>query len=183
MSANLDDNPQARPADQGERRRTRLREFQSQLVERMQAARAGGQAHASQLGIQIGAQRWLVSLQQAGEIVPVPVITPVPLTQDWFLGVANIRGNLVTVVDLASFHGHAGTPLDKDCRILAFSPSLSFNAGLLASRVLGLRNMAQMQAAGEEGSSMLYVDAEGQSWQQLDLAALTRDPRFLHIGI
>ncbi|WP_241672950.1 chemotaxis protein CheW [Lacisediminimonas profundi] len=175
--------------DQGARRRTRLREFQAQLVERMQAARSGADAHVNQLGVQIGNSRWLVSLQHAGEIVPVGTITRVPLTQDWFLGVTNIRGKLVTVVDLARYHGEPATSVDKDSRILAFAPSLGFNGGLLVSRVLGLRNMAQMQESpdapppGLDWAAARYIDHEDLVWNQLDLSLAIHDPRFLHVGI
>ena len=54
-----------------------------------------------------------------------------PLTQDWFLGLTNIRGNLVSVVDLARFQGLRPTAVDKESRIVGFGPSLSFNGGLL----------------------------------------------------
>lgn len=169
----------------GEGRRGRLREFQSQLVERMQAARTGADTHVNQLGLLIGSQRWLLPLQQAGEIVSVGTITPVPLTQDWFLGVTNIRGNLVTVVDYARFCGESPSVVDKDSRIIAFAPALSFNAGLLVSRVLGLRNMAQMQEHAGEGAQQPpgHIDQDGHIWRQLDLAAAAVDPRFLQIGI
>jgi twitching motility protein PilI len=171
-----------------ERRRTQLREFQAQLVQRMHAAKSGADAHVNQLGIQIGSLRALISLAQAGEIVPLNAITPVPLTQDWYLGVANIRGNLVSVADLARFNGGPLTAIDKDTRILAFGPSLNFNAGLLVSRVLGLRSMAQLSPAesaepGAAWCSATLVDHEGQHWQQLDLEQAVRDPRFLQIGI
>src|SRR4051794_20888783 len=86
-------------------RRTRLREFQAQLVERMQAASSGTQVQASKLCILVGQTRWLLDLHEAGEIVSVGSIARVPLTQNWFLGMANIRGNLVGVVDLAGFRG------------------------------------------------------------------------------
>ncbi len=187
--------PQTSPAADStsgklERRRTQLREFQAQLVQRMHAAKSGADAHVNQLGIQIGSLRALISLAQAGEIVPLSAITPVPLTQDWYLGVANIRGNLVSVADLARFNGGPVTAIDKDSRILAFGPSLNFNAGLLVSRVLGLRSMAQLSPAGsasaEPGAawcSATLVDNEGQHWQQLDLEQAVRDPRFLQIGI
>src|ERR1700741_2288747 len=87
----------------GGTRRTRLREFQAKLVERMQAASAGAAPHTSQLGVMIGQTRWLLNLQQAGEIVSVGSITKVPLTQEWFLGLTNIRDNLTSVIDLAHF--------------------------------------------------------------------------------
>ncbi len=171
-------------------RRTRLREFQTQLVERMQAVVSGAATHSSQLGVMIGETRWLLNLQEAGEIVSVGTITQVPLTHDWFLGMTNIRGNLISVVDLARFQGLPPTPIDKDSRIIAFAPSLSFNSGLLVSRVMGLRNVAEMElqstAAGTDDAPWAvnrYCDRESHVWTALDLSLIVRDPRFLHVGI
>ncbi|OGB20878.1 MAG: twitching motility protein PilI [Burkholderiales bacterium RIFCSPLOWO2_02_FULL_57_36] len=171
-------------------RRTRLREFQAQLVERMQAARSGVDTRVNQLGVMIGRNRWLLSLQEAGEIVSVGAITQVPLTQDWFLGLANIRGNLISVVDFARFQDQTPTPIDKDSRIVAFAPALSFNSGLLVSRVMGLRNVAEMELqsdtpALEDGNWMAqrYVDKESQVWTELNLSLVVQDPKFLQVGL
>ncbi|OWW19023.1 chemotaxis protein CheW [Noviherbaspirillum denitrificans] len=171
-------------------RRTRLREFQTKLVERMQAATSGSVAQASQLGVMIGQTRWLLSLHEAGEIVSVGQIKKVPLTQDWFLGLTNIRGNLVSVIDLAHFRGMAPTPVDKESRIVAFGPSLSFNCGLLVSRVMGLRNLSDMELqpdAGESASAPWaarhYLDRDSNAWTELDLSLIVQDPHFLHVGI
>lgn len=171
-------------------RRTRMREFQSQLVERMQAARSGVDTRVNQLGVMIGRNRWLLNLQEAGEIVSVGAITQVPLTRDWFLGLANIRGNLISVIDFARFQGQAPSQIDKDCRIVAFAPGLSFNSGLLVSRVMGLRNIAEMevQAAGSAPSdapwaSQRYLDSESQVWTELNLSLVIQDPQFLHVGL
>ena len=170
-------------------RRTRLREFQAQLVERMQAARSGVDTRVNQLGVMIGQTRWLLNLQEAGEIVSVGTITKVPLTQDWFLGLSNIRGNLISVVDFARFQGNAPTTIDKESRIVAFAPSLSFNSGLLVTRVLGLRNVADMapQPAPEDGvaawSTQRYLDSDSEVWSELDLSLVVQDPHFLHVGL
>lgn len=172
-------------------RRTRLREFQTQLVERMQAARSGVDTRVNQLGVMIGQNRWLLNLQEAGEIVSVGAITQVPLTQDWFLGLANIRGNLISVIDFARFQGHAPTQLDKDCRIVAFAPGLSFNSGLLVSRVMGLRNIAEMElqvgnssaADATPWATQRYVDNGSQAWTELNLSLVIQDPQFLHVGL
>jgi twitching motility protein PilI len=170
-------------------RRTRLREFQAQLVERMQAARSGTQAHVSQLGVMIGQTRWLLNLQEAGEIVSVGAITKVPLTQDWFLGLTNIRGTLVSVVDFARFQGMPSSAIDKESRIIAFAPALSFNSSLLVSRVLGLRNVSDMklQADAESQASpwatKRYLDRDSQVWMELNLSLVAQDPQFLHVGL
>jgi len=170
-------------------RRTRLREFQAQLVERMQAANSGALAQANHLAVMIGQTRWLLSLHEAGEIVSVGAITKVPLTQDWFLGLANVRGNLLGLVDLACFHGMPPTPVNKECRIIAFSPALSFNCGLLVSRVMGLRKLASLQPEpGSEDAGMpwrvrRYVDRESHVWTELNLSLMVQNPQFLNVGI
>ena len=170
-------------------RRTRLREFQTQLVERMQAARAGTDTRVSRLGVMIGQRRWLLSLQEAGEILSVGAITKVPLTHDWYLGLLNVRGNLISVVDFAQFMGQPQTVIDKESRIVAFAPGLAFNCGLLVTRVLGLRNLAEMETNDVSGegvaqwSTHRYVDRDSQEWSELDLSLVVQDPQFLHVGV
>jgi twitching motility protein PilI len=158
-------------------RRTRLRQYQVQLLERMQAARANSGASVNHLGVSIGAARYLLDLTQAGEIVPVAALTAVPLTQPWYLGLANIRGNLVGVIDLARYLGLGETPAGADSRIVTFAAGLGFNCGLLVGRVYGLRHAGAMEAADEH-----LRDADGNDWTALDLAALVADERFLHVG-
>lgn len=176
----------AKPGDTGTRR-TRLREFQAQLVERMHAAAAGTGTQANHLGIMIGQSRWLLNLQEAGEIVSVSGITKVPLTQDWYLGLTNIRGNLVSVVDLARFGGMPATPVDKESRIIAFAPALAFNGGLLVSRVMGLRHIGDMEEQAVVDASpwvaQTYVDRDSQVWKHLNLSLLVQDQQFLHVGL
>jgi twitching motility protein PilI len=170
-------------------RRHRLRVFQAQLVDRMQVARSGVDSRINQLGIMIGPTRWLLNLKEAGEIVSVGTITNVPLTQNWFLGLTNIRGNLISVVDFSQFQGGAAASIDKDSRIIAFSPSLSFNSGLLVSRVMGLRNVADMdkQPVDETDQtcwfSQRFIDHDAQEWRTLDLSLVVQDPQFLHVGL
>lgn len=172
-------------------RRTRLREFQAQLVERMQAAQRGGFSKLSQLGIIIGQQRYLLDLREAGEIVSATSLTNVPLTRDWYVGLSNIRGNLTSVVDLSRFQGFELTKLDNACRIVAFAPALGFNSGLLVSQVLGLRNLAEMEEVasdGTEGNTQEWMqrrfrDRDGNVWHELSLAALVQNQDFLHIGL
>jgi twitching motility protein PilI len=166
-----------------------MRDFQTHLVDRMHAARSGADAHVNQLAVVMGGNRFLLDLTEAGEITTVGAITKVPLTADWFLGLSNLRGNLISVVDLARFQGQAATVIDKDSRVVAFAPSLGFNCGLLVSRVLGLRNIAGMTlknlapvADNPPWLARHYVDQEAQDWTGLDLSLITQDSRFLHVG-
>ena len=69
-----------------------LRDFQAHLAKRL--AGASEQSAAGLLGVQSGADFWLLNLSDSGEIIPLPQLTTVPLTKNWFVGIANIRGNL-----------------------------------------------------------------------------------------
>ncbi|MFZ6655542.1 chemotaxis protein CheW [Undibacterium sp. TJN19] len=182
--------PEVVKTDKGVRR-TRLREFQAQLLERMQAAQRGGYTKLSQLGIMIGHGRYLLDLRESGEIVTAGALTRVPLTRDWYIGLSNIRGNLTGVIDLPRFQGLDATKLDGSCRIVAFAPGMAFNSGLLVSQVLGLRTVSEMEElpfeAGElENKAWLkkkYRDRDGNVWFELSLAMLVQDQDFLQIGL
>ncbi len=150
----------------------------------------------ARLGLMIGGRRLLVDLAEAGEIVPMPpVIVPVPLTREWFLGVTNLRGSLFTVVDLRRFSGEGPTELTKESRLLSLAPTLNFNATLIVSRMLGLRNTASMTPLPPEGPGYpgggaapaewlgeRFADADGQVWQELSLSRLAATPEFLMVG-
>lgn len=164
-------------------RKEQLRDFQARLSERLR--QVGATARAARLGLQIGEQRWLVDLAEAGEIAPLPaVITPVPLTQDWLVGLVNLRGALFAVTDLRRFAGEAPTPLGKESRLLAFGAGLRVNAALLVSRMLGLHDAQQWSVDASRRhrapwAGRCLVDAQGRDWNEMSLARLATDERFL----
>ncbi|MFO1316231.1 MAG: chemotaxis protein CheW [Burkholderiales bacterium] len=164
-----------------------LRTFQQELASRL-ATKTAAQVESSRLGLSCGGDRWLIRLADAGEVVTVPDIVPVPLTRPWYLGVANIRGNLYSVVDFARFLGK-DAPTGGQLRLVLFGPRAGeMNAGVVVQRVLGLRNVAELApAAPPQGAPAWYaqrwMDGEGDAWQEIDLALLARDPAFLQVGI
>jgi twitching motility protein PilI len=172
--------------------RDALRELQQRLAERMQAARRE-QRGQSWLAVECRGQGLLLPLEQAGEIFPPAALVPVPHTRDWFVGVANLRGGLHGVVDLARFLGLPPLPsadaAREQSRLIAFSTTLNLNCALLVDRLAGLRGAEQMRADEDAPApglrpafaSASWLDAAGRSWQSLDLAALARDEQFLSI--
>jgi twitching motility protein PilI len=151
---------------------------------------------AARLGLMIGNQRWLVDLSEAGEIVPVPdSIARVPLTRDWLVGLVNLRGALYTVVDLQAYARLGRTDSGKDARLLALASRLNFNASILVTRMMGLRNVSSMRgdetdsayapfgsAGRPEWVGSALLDADGNRWYELDLAKLAAGSDFLLVG-
>ncbi|MGX4642029.1 chemotaxis protein CheW [Massilia sp. SYSU DXS3249] len=159
-------------------RRTRLRDYQAQLLARMQAAQDGAPDAGHQLGVMIGSQRYLLALTEAGEIVPQPALAGVPLTQPWYLGLANVRGSLLGVIDLARYFDGQASAAGPEARLVSLAPRLGFNCALLVTRVFGLRRAGAMTLDGER-----MRDLDGNVWTPLSLAALVREERFLHVAL
>ena len=167
-------------------RRTGLREFQISVAERLRTASTRA-ALASKLGFQVGGDNWFVPLHQVSEVIPVPPMVAVPLTHSWFRGVANVRGNLYSMIDFSAFQG--GDPISPgmERRVILVSDRLVAGSGLVVSRMLGLRNPEQFNAAARPANAPAwvagaYTDAGGTRWLELDLPALTREQRFLEVG-
>jgi len=100
-----------------------LREFQQGLAQRLREAETEAEP-TSRLGVQAGSRNWLLKLDDAGEMLPLPEFSSVPLTKSWYLGLANIRGVLASIVDFApSWAGANGAytrlPVVADRRTLS----------------------------------------------------------------
>jgi twitching motility protein PilI len=164
--------------------RTSLQDYQRDLAERLRKAEYG--RNASMLGLQVDDEAWLVDLREAGEVLPVPPITPLPLMRPWFKGLTNIRGNLYSVVDFPAFLQRRPVPQGDQARLLLFGDRFRLSASLLVDRSLGLRNPAQLERQEAELPAWVraqYVDAEGRVWRELDLAQLAQHPDFLGVGL
>lgn len=161
-------------------RRINLREFQQDLIDRMQATgRTGDQI--STLGVQIAGQNWVVEMHDLGGISPLPPLTAAPLAKPWFLGMINVRGTLYGVTDLAAYQQGGKASGSAANRVLLVAEHYAFNAALLVERVLGLRN-ARTWAQSEVDGQVQYRDEQGNTWNRLDVAGLLGQPDFLQIS-
>ncbi len=190
-------------------KRISLREFQQSLSERLVSARRG-EGGQTLLGIESGAadlpggSHWLIDLADSGEVVPLPQLTPAPLTKSWFAGIANIRGVLYSVVDFSAWRGGAPTPCNAQSRLLLVGARHGISSALLVRRALGLRPLLQMRAASSAGAGDAapardaapdaaglpalwlggrFTDAQDTTWTQLRIPALLADPDYLDIAL
>lgn len=174
--------------------RDTLRAFQSRLASRLQAARTSD-VSASWLAVEAGDGKYLFPLGHAGEIFPWTPPQPVPYTEPWFLGVANLRGGLYGVVQLSTFAtgrspgtAPAVEGVRAQSRLVALNDLLEVNCALLVDRLVGLRGVeAFVDSRAPEASAPAwlghaYIDAAGESWQEINLQSLSQQSRFLSIG-
>lgn len=169
-----------------------LRDLQTRLAERLQAARGEG-VSAAWLAVQVGSSNYLLPLAQSGEIFPLAATAPVPYAKAWFAGVVNLRGGLYGVIDLAGFMLNAQGPSRAEqawsqARLVTFNAALEVNCALLVDALIGLRRqdafVGVVPALADAPSyfGQRLVDAKDVCWQELNLQSLAQIPEFLSIG-
>lgn len=167
------------------RDRNRLREFQQALALRLRQAAELPQRQ-SRLAVQVAGRGYLFNLDDISEVAPIAEIATVPMTRDWFLGVTNVRGGLYAVSDMAAWLGlHAPSDIGARRLILLGQRLGKQRAGLVVSRVVGLRLLDEMSAGDapllRNWECAAWVDRDGIPWVEVDLARLASDPEFLHV--
>jgi twitching motility protein PilI len=172
-------------------KRQSIREFQTRLAHRLAAKDEAG-ALASWLAVELCEHRFLLPLEQAGELYPQQPLIRVPYVKSWFLGLANLRGGLFGVVDLAHFLGLRNKLVGDalvggDAYLVALPADSDTHCALAVDRLLGLKSRLELTEHVDEAAPVnsktvgLYRDPEGKAWQEIDLIKLAQLPEFLDI--
>ena len=117
-----------------------LRELQTRLASRLQAAKTQPRARGW-LAVECAGVGLLLPLAQAGEIFPLRALLKLPHAKPWMTGVAQLRGDLYTVIDMAAFLG-LRAPKANDPAALDGQPAARARlrlGGLQAARQPGLQ--------------------------------------------
>jgi twitching motility protein PilI len=178
-------------SEKKDRRGVHLEAFQARLTERLKNA-SNEATTTAKLGLMIGDERWLVDLAEAGEIVPVPQqISSVPMTKQWFKGMANLRGTLHTVTDLAQYADEGSTPITRESRLLSMAGRFNVNASILVTKMLGIRTveelkpttvLADVRYKNKPWAGAHWRDSQGLVWRDLVLSKLALEESFILIS-
>ena len=137
------------------------------------------------IGFRVGARYLVSGIGDVNEILTFPALTIVPGTRAWLLGVANVRGNLVPLIDLKHYLEGERTVLSDTSRVLLVRQT-GGSVGLLVDEVLGQRNFSEEQRAeaiSEDDDRYRRYVAEKyplgeQHWGLFSMATLVRTPEF-----
>lgn len=140
------------------------------------------------VGFRIGGRRLASGFDEVVEILPMPQVTAVPGAQAWMLGLANVRGNLLPVVDLKQFLDGERTVLHESQRILLVRQP-GGDVAVLIDELFGQRSFndaQQLQDADteqlKEGRYAHFIDRayrlNEQTWAIFSLERLARTPEF-----
>ena len=95
--------------------------------------------------IELAGATFGIHMENIHEIQEVPPVTLLPHVPEWVLGVTNVRGNIVSVVDLRQLFGMEPTDSRSTSRRVVLVHSLvdTVETGLVLDHVIGIRNIPQ----------------------------------------
>jgi twitching motility protein PilI len=133
----------------------------------------------------LGPHRMTVGITEVDEILTLPQTTPVPGATDWLLGLANVRGNLVTIVDLGWFLFGSRTPITARTRLVLTRLQGRY-LGLIVDEVFGQRHFNIHDVLDETLDDETLSDrvervfTQGdERWARFRMNQLLTDPKFL----
>lgn len=101
------------------------------------------------IGYRVGSRLFVSGIEEINELLAVPTLTSVPGTQPWLLGVANVRGNLVPVIDFARFLFGSRTQPTERTRLLVVRQG-GGSVALMVDEVFGQRTVDEQQRRESE---------------------------------
>jgi twitching motility protein PilI len=133
----------------------------------------------------IGSHRLASGFGEVVEILSMPALTPVPGSQPWMLGVANVRGTLLPVVDLKQFLEGERTVLHEGQRVLVVRQP-GGDVAVTIDEMYGQRSFVDAQgidvAPVSEGRYAHFIERayrmNDQDWGVFSLERLARTPEF-----
>jgi len=142
------------------------------------------------VGYRIGHKRLASGFDEVVEILPMPQVTPVPGAQPWLLGVANIRGNLLPIVDLKQFLEGERTVIHEGQRVLIVRQP-GGDVAVTIDELFGQRSFTEAQQQPPEALAQSVLaqgrythfvdrvyDLAEDSWGIFSLERLARTPEF-----
>lgn len=132
----------------------------------------------------------LAPMEQVVEILDFPVLSAVPLTQPWVRGIANIRGNLLPVIDLNCYLGNTLTRVTDKTRVLVLDHD-GLYSGLVVDEVMGLKHFQEEEYTEDEADvdAVLqpYIDygyrRDKNIWGVFGLFVLAESQQFLQVAV
>ena len=132
----------------------------------------------------------LAPMDQVVEILDFPVLSAVPMTQTWVRGIANIRGNLLPVIDLKGYMGNELTRVTYKTRVLVIDHE-GIYSGLVVDEVMGLKHFLNEEYTEDEADVAALLQPyigygyrrNEQMWGVFSLYALADSPQFLQAAV
>ena len=151
-------------------------------------SRESTQSEWQGLGYQVGGVRLVSRMGEIEEILKMPKLSRLPGVKSWVLGVTNVRGRLLPLIDLHDYLGMTRTLPRSQWRVLVVNDS-DLVAGFLVEQSLGIQHFLEdsFEETTAEGIEPLkpYVRGAfrhgGRLFYETNLRSILRDEKFFDV--
>lgn len=146
------------------------------------------------IAFRIGNAPAVAALTDIKEVLPSPkILAKVPGAKSWVNGIANIRGQLLPIIDLKACLTGNSTLLEKKTRLLILNQS-GVSAGILVDEVVGIKNFPQesLEADAPYPNQVqwlvpfargIFEEPDHENWIVFDIGALGKSRPFLEAAV
>ena len=142
------------------------------------------------IGFRLGDLQLVAPLAEVSELLTPPNLSQVPRTKAWVCGIANVRGNLLPIMDLQGYLHDRAAAFNRRSRILVVNHQGVY-AGLVVDAVLGLRHFREEQRCaelpGDDAHMHQYMPhgfkVGNEHWGVFSMHQLAEAPQFLKAAV
>ncbi len=170
----------------------RLKEVEQKCVERAGSMPTGQGVKDEWLGIgfKIAGTDLLSVMGEVAEIMDPPPYTRIPGVRPWVIGIANVRGGLLPLMDLNGFITGKSTVNMSSARVMVVNHN-GLHTGLVVEEVQGMRHFSSNDQTFElpeiSNSLQPYIKQafkkDNTYWPVFSMHELVEDERFLHVSL
>ena len=131
---------------------------------------------------------YVMPLNEVSEILELPESTKLPRVKSWVSGLANVRGRLLPIVDLAAFLGGSLSSTMRERRVLVLDIKGVY-VGVVVDGVQGIKSLAVdlHQASASQGPMASFIDGsfveEHQTLPLFCAQRLLEDDQFMSVAV
>lgn len=135
-----------------------------------------------------GDESFIVPLTSIIEILPCPALVRITGVKEWFLGLINLRGDIICISDLQNLLYHIKTKIEKNTPVLIVQHQGELS-GILVSKIIGLYNIPQGKPIPFSLPSFCVfapysnyvIEYKEEVFPLFDMVKLVEDPLFSNI--
>jgi len=155
-------------------------------------ARVDIKPHWSGIGFLLFGRRFVAPMGEVTEMLEIPHFTLLPGVQSWIRGLANVRGRLLPLTDLAAFLGGKLESPRRSRRVLVVESGDNYS-GLMVDGVLGMQHFP-VDSYVPEMSGIEYMDMvpflqgsfreeNGRDWVVFSPSLFVQDEKFFQAAL
>ena len=138
------------------------------------------------VGFRLGEDKFVVDRSEIREVLMLPSsVTRVPGARSWVKGLANVRGHVLSIVDLKAYLGSGAATGERTARVLVLNRK-DFPIGLVVDEVFGFRRFLQRERSSDLPQTVVRCDRYlvgaylrgGETWPIFSMANLLAGEEF-----